>query len=487
MPEIRSRLAVPNEPAYLLLVQDFLARASDMAALQPGDAQRLALAVDEAFSNVLRYGFEPGAREDVEVRFEASAGLVHVTLAYTGLPFDPAQIPAQRPGLKQYPGDKGLGTAIMRAMCDSVEMRNLGRGRVEIVLTKRAGEPGPEQEVAAPDEPAPGLPQEAFTIRPMRPAEAVQISRLVYNAYGESYAHDDFYFPERVRAMNAEGRMCSHVAVTGSGEVVAHGALLRETPVAQVAEMGAAFTQPGHRGQGCNDGLARDLLRTAQEKGVGAVFVTAVTSHSYSQKSARRHGLTESALLVAEVPPLRFRSIAEASEARETFLLMFREIGPSRPTVIHPPAAHAPMLERIRRAQGCAAVCGLQGQEPPDGPRTILSAEVNHAYNVAALTVQEYGRDFSEALRTQLRGLLARGCGPVRLSLPLDHPATAVMTPRAEEMGFFFSGLAPAASGGLNLMLQHLGGLFYDYSRITVSSDLGQELLDYVRAADPAQ
>ena len=48
----------------------------------------------------------------------------------------------------------------------------------------------------------------------MQPEEAVYVSRCIYKTYRHTYLNEDLYFPEKISAMNRDGRMISSVAVS---------------------------------------------------------------------------------------------------------------------------------------------------------------------------------------------------------------------------------------------------------------------------------
>lgn len=99
MNQVCAQVNTPNDLAYLPLVQGFVQQIPGMAGMPATEAGRLNLALEEAFTNILRYGFEEGVEEEVAVRFECAAGDARVTLSYRGLPFDSEQILDHRPNL----------------------------------------------------------------------------------------------------------------------------------------------------------------------------------------------------------------------------------------------------------------------------------------------------------------------------------------------------------------------------------------------------
>jgi serine/threonine-protein kinase RsbW len=483
--QARAELAVPNSLDYLDMVLGFVSQTAALAGMPAGEARRLELAVEEVFTNALRHGFADGASGELRLHFEAREGTARATLAYEGLPFDPDQLPGREAAPAQDVPERGLGLALMRALCDEVALRHVGRGRVETVLVKRYAAPAFADSPPPDGEQAPPARQE-YAFRPMRLEEAVEVSRMAFLSYGDSYLHSFVYFPRQLKAMNEDGRLHSFVAASPGGEVAAHGALWRESPQARLAEMCSGFTRPGRRGQGCMEGLATALLGAAGDLGLAAVFVKAVTTHTYSQRPVMRHGLRYSALFVAETLPMRFRGIKDDARQRESLVLMMKPLAAGQvPGRLYLPRPYGAMAARILARLGVSAPWDGEGAPPQPGSRTLMVTGMLE-YLAATITVLEYGEDFADALRAQMRALFTQGAKVLRLRLPLADPAAAALGPVAGELGFFFCGAALSETGP-QVILQHLGGLFYDYSNIRLASEEGQELLDFVRDSDPMQ
>ena len=57
-------------------------------------------------------------------------------------------------------------------------------------------------------------------IRRMAAGEAVQVSQLIYRAYGGTYFNRDVYYPERVAAQNERESVVSFVAQAEDGRLL---------------------------------------------------------------------------------------------------------------------------------------------------------------------------------------------------------------------------------------------------------------------------
>ncbi len=96
---------------------------------------------------------------------------------------------------------------------DEVEFHNLGPAGKEIVLIKYLKNRSVAEYFDAcelePYEPPPVDKKRIsaatdITIRPMEPSEALEVSKAVYKAYGNTYAFEHIYYPERIVELNQE-------------------------------------------------------------------------------------------------------------------------------------------------------------------------------------------------------------------------------------------------------------------------------------------
>jgi anti-sigma regulatory factor (Ser/Thr protein kinase) len=117
--------AVIERDAHLESVQeirDFIEEAARRAGVDPSAQFDLKLAVDEACSNIVMHGYEPGKPGPIGVSFESDGKQVVVTITDRARPFDPKNAPV--PDLdvdwrERRPG--GLGWYLIHQVMDRVE------------------------------------------------------------------------------------------------------------------------------------------------------------------------------------------------------------------------------------------------------------------------------------------------------------------------------------------------------------------------------
>jgi len=108
-------------------------------------------------------------------------------------------------------------------------------------------------------------------------------------------------------------------------------------------------------------------------------------------------------------------------------------------------------------------------------------------HNLSVLRVHEAGSDLGEAAAAARDREFARGVDAAYVDLRLDQPATELVGDDLNPAGFGFAGVFPSAlHPGELLRYQSLrDGVAVCADDVSVASDHGRELLDYVLAELP--
>lgn len=371
--EFRSELVLPNEAGALGLARAYVRELATQGDL-PGEAvEALATAIEGVCREVIERGFEPGERATFRLVGTLTAAVLGLAIHERGLPFDPSA-----PGAG---GDARRGLAagatwdLLRQTVDHAHWLNHGKAGMELRLLKHRPQGDIAEHLPAAaltpyraDEPL--AHQQDYTIRRMRPDEAIQVAQCVYRAYGYSYGNADFYYPERIAHENVTGRLVSVVAVDAAGAVVWHLALERPEP-RPVAESGAAVVAPAHRGRHLLERMRGFLEEEAARLGLLGVFGEPVTSHTYSQRMEEDFGAHACGVLLGGMPrSTRFNHIrAEPLGQRESNLLYFKYLAAPPPSTVYAPAQHRALLERIYGNLGTPVEYGAPAGGQPVRPR----------------------------------------------------------------------------------------------------------------------
>jgi serine/threonine-protein kinase RsbW len=293
--------------------------------------------------------------------------------------------------------------------------------------------------------------------------------------------------------MNRTGEQISIVAVSDKGEVAGYCAIFGGQPDDPIRELGQAAVDPAHRGRQIISQLIQRAIDEARSRGLAGLFGEPVTNHPFSQQVGLKLGFRDTAILLGYIPQsVYFKKIgAEALPQRETLLYCLLPLRRWPAAQVYAPPQHRPLLERIYANLGIQReLVPLQTSEvsqtsevlsQPRPEQSVLSTSVLSAINVARLEITAYGQYVTTEVEIKLRELCRKGVACVHLDLPLSDPWTALLGADFEAQGFLLAGVLPKADGQDVLRLQYLNAVPIDFDKIHAVSEVGQELLAYVK------
>jgi serine/threonine-protein kinase RsbW len=281
--------------------------------------------------------------------------------------------------------------------------------------------------------------------------------------------------------------MVSLVAVSEDNEILGHIALLFEGDDPLVPGVDDAFVKPQYRGAGCLNDLGAALIVWAQTNGITGIYTWAVTSHTYSQKVAFKWGLSDTAILISGDLPFEFKAIVADGGQRESEAILFIYFSTMDAIKIYAPLHHADMITQIYEHLGVQAEVLLPGTglDLLD-EETVLELKYDPSI-IAFISIKQYGRNVLSEVSRMLKDLCLQRIETIYLNLPLNSPHTAKLTHEFEGLGFFFSGIVPGSEGRDQLILQYLNNQVIDYGQIKVNTEIGQNILAYIKRHDPNQ
>jgi anti-sigma regulatory factor (Ser/Thr protein kinase) len=133
------RLEVPSETDFLGLVREVTRKMAEVAGFEDKTADQVALAVDEAASNVLEHAYRGAPDRVVRFDMDDRGDSFCVDVVDDGESFDPAARPAlDLRNLERMRRTGGLGVHLMERIMDSVTFERSARENV-CCLVKRKG------------------------------------------------------------------------------------------------------------------------------------------------------------------------------------------------------------------------------------------------------------------------------------------------------------------------------------------------------------
>lgn len=141
-------LQVPSSTQNLALIREFVSAVGEQAGFGENETLQLALAVDEACTNVIEHAYQNEETHEVTVRVTVDEDAIAFEVIDRGRGFDPAQEPALPvEELIRRRRSGGLGLRLIRTIMDDVQYRIVPGQMNELRMVKkrrREGEVKPE-------------------------------------------------------------------------------------------------------------------------------------------------------------------------------------------------------------------------------------------------------------------------------------------------------------------------------------------------------
>jgi serine/threonine-protein kinase RsbW len=460
-----------------------VAETARSLGLPEADAEDLAVVVEELCDEIIEHGFDDAdtATLDVSVRHEGHR--LRVIIDDLGDPLEGARIEAHE--------GSALQRLLTEGLADDLKLSSRGQQGNRSEVTKRMPARSVVEylDIAKHHERVAAEPvaEDAHVdIRFMEAVEAAALAECIFHSYGYSYDAAWVYEPDTIRTMVEHGTLKSVVGASAEGEIVGHLGLRRDDPGAIAGESGQAAVDPRYRGHHMLGSMKRFLVDWAPGGGVAGLFSEATAAHPASQKANIKLGAQETGLLLGYIPSSVSYAAIDKGEPSDRISVVLYYLktadGPARP--LYAPERHRAIIGRI--AEGAGLVAELA--EPPARFEASGAAELDVSvrtdHNQGLIAVRSSGADLVERVADRLRYLCLHKLDCIYVDLALADPATAVVTPDLEEMGFFFGGITPNLWKGSDVLrLQYLNNVEIDPAHVVVASDFGKELLDYVVAA----
>lgn len=470
-------LTLHNHANVIGPTTDFAYKWGLNVGLSDARALRLALAVDELVTDVVRFAF-PRREATFDVTFRADLSTAEVILHERGEPFDPERH-RYDPERAIAAGDfDGAGFAVIRHCVDDFVFLNRGREGKEFRLV---------QHIAA-EHIADLHPHDTwdangdrtdvrYALSPVAPTDAEDIAKLIYRTYDYTYAKEDLYYPDRIERALEEGSKFGVVLRTDRGRPVGYFAVL-QSPDSDIGEVGEAVVAPNHRRRGLMKRMLHALIDEAEARGMLGVFGEAVTAHTISQRVNQHFGMESTALLLGLFPPERFVGLGEDTGQPISVVIDFRPLVPYGTVAPFLPAPYAHLLTSIYRTLGATLTAPRGAPTPPDAlpSTTRLDAQIQYAYHHVVFVVDAPGTDLAAQVQQALSDLADEDMRVAFVDLPLDDPATPAAAEQMRTAGFVFAGLMPRFHHRHDFLRMQRPLIDIDPETILVHSDLAATL-----------
>ncbi len=477
------RLSIPACQQAISPLQAILAQQATSWGFARDVVSRMELATEEAIITILRLTYG----DDTATMSSPSAGIFDIDINVVppmlqlritdyDLPYDLSMVPEFSPVNPDQMDDDsaGLSAYLLQSMVDAIHVSHPGKSGQSVELEWYL--PEAARTLPAKTSSAHHVVKRAInqiTIRPLEPADAIHLARLMYRNYGYSYVNPDMYVAQKILARCKDGRLTSWIASGDSGELVGHFALMKSHATSPVVEVGAAAVSPHAQGAGIFGKLFDTLEDNLKTRNEIVSCVHAVTCHPYTQKAILHHGYRPCALMLGYIPAnLQFRSVSDQkTDERGSVYYSCKLLKPIPPIIVYLPPELTAMTTMTARSIGMVLHQKMQTETvytTLHDPETHPVYTINHelALNSVFIELHNWSADADLVLRRCLRNLCRQRIDVIYLSVDLSKPFVPYAWLFLKAMGFIPSGLAPYLPFPATFLLQYLNNNMISYEAI---------------------
>ncbi len=468
-------MALPAKLKYLSLLQQTATNYLQINDLSDQDKQNIDLVIEEALLTILSTSLKNSVDQELSFTMNILDQSLILSFKDMGEPYDFSQLDQYKNEISEDEKiGKGLSLFIIKKLMNKVELLNLGKKGHELKLVRYLNKYQESHEKIV-EEDLSNLP---FTLEFLPPEKAILIAQSAYQTYGHSYLYEDVYYPERISAKIKEGTFISVGALSNDDRLLGHTALILDENN-KSGELGVAFVNPNARGKGFLQDLTLKLIDNAQSKKLKMIYVTAVTSHIFSQKAATKFQFKDMALFIGCGSELNMKGINEVSDHRESFVIMGRYFNQKLDRPIYAPLKHQEMISNTLANLGVEQSEQAQPKEQTVHPKGL---EITTSlYNTAKIFAYDLTLDLPQKIKKIKFDLSANSAKAIYLYLNLNHPLLPAIYNQLEALDFIYAGVTCEYHDQDWLILQYLNGFPIEFEKININTDFGKTIKDYIQ------
>ncbi len=130
-------LRFPSDEKFLHMVHELTKHLAESTGFEAIEAEKIALAVDEATTNVVQHAYRGEPDHEIEVHFSPDGESLSIVISHDGEALE--SMPVPKFDLDKLVAERrkgGLGLTIMRQMMDKVEHTRAGSGKNKCVMVR---------------------------------------------------------------------------------------------------------------------------------------------------------------------------------------------------------------------------------------------------------------------------------------------------------------------------------------------------------------
>lgn len=294
-----------------------------------------------------------------------------------------------------------------------------------------------------------------YIIEDFRPRDAAAVVAGFKEVYGDHYLSDAVYDPSYFVEANREGILRSFVARAWNGDVVGHLALSRSAPYDGLWEVSQGIVLPEHRGYRLLSLMIDHLVEVATHEvsGCCAVFGTALTNHTISQRALLNAGFMDLGFEVDYVPARMFDREGSAQGAVAT-IIQYKSLRPRHNLGAYLPEPYAGLLEALYKRLGERRSLRSSRDRLPPRRGSLLRVKDLPRFDMTRMLVRQAGADLGHQVTAMERKARESGRRMLQAVVNLGEPECGPATDLLRSRGYWFGGLLPRWMDHDGLLLQ---------------------------------
>lgn len=441
------------------------------------DVHSIGLALEEAIANITEH--LTGNREyPIIITADAQDGDLVLTVTDRELPgtFDTVLT-----------GENALGLTVMKNLMDDVKVEYLGMDGRRQTLVKHYENDSilipsldfTEEEVEAEGD------KHTYVIRPPKEEEMLEIVRMLYNEYGNSYDVEGAYSAEHHWKNIQNDQAHFLVAVAENGEIAANLTISRIPFMKGVWDISMAFAKERYRKGNLLKRLAAEMIEYARNReDISGIFIEATVVHPYTQRAFNHYGFMPVGFTLSMMPDNIYQPKINAHIGRGSFaegMYIFNDAGKTiyvRPEQASFAADIAASLKVERNVVTDQLPCVHEASE--------VEVDYVKVLDTGYVYFTQIGEDFSSALKRVDMNIRKNGGLTTEIFINADDPGAVFAQNIAVQQGYFCVRYMPCPDGMDYIVYAKMYSDPVDYSDIHTISPY-TEMLERVRSFDPEQ
>lgn len=324
-------------------------------------------------------------------------------------------------------------------------------------------------------------PDRKYEVGPLEPGDGKGVAQLFFCVYGDRYPVEDYYIPESVERLNADGSLLTVVARLDTGTVAGQGAYYQSSPPNKALfEFGQLLIAPEYRNSLMVAKIVREMDRLSRTMTQAqGFFGEAVCTHLVTQKLVDKQGYAECGLEVSLMPAGAYEK--EGAGAQRVSCLLGARVDRDRRMPLNLPECYRQEMELILRGFSLDREVSFSAMDAPQATESSFDSRTFDFASVERVQVTAVGSDFTDVVRTLDEDAKRRDLAVLQVFVNAGAPGAVFAVEALRARGFVLGGLVPLWFGPDGLLMQKIYAE-PEFDAINLFSDRSKALLAFIRA-----